>query len=215
MSKLFEGLNEKQIEGVRAIDGPVLVIAAAGSGKTRVLTNRIAYLIEKGVAPEEILAVTFTNKAAGEMRERIANLLKNKNSSMPMVGTFHSIGAKFLRAELGTGTYNSDFTIYDSDDQLNLIKNVMAELEIDSKKLEEMRYILEKAEMKIAKKSEKILVEMYWEIGNALKNESYEDLVEIKQMLSDMLNVEKDVFEKSYAFYQNNSIKEKAMRIRK
>ena len=134
MSKLFEGLNEKQIEGVRAIDGPVLVIAAAGSGKTRVLTNRIAYLIEKGVAPEEILAVTFTNKAAGEMRERIANLLKNKNSSMPMVGTFHSIGAKFLRAELGTGTYNSDFTIYDSDDQLNLIKNVMAELEIDSKK---------------------------------------------------------------------------------
>jgi len=86
---------------------------------------------------------------------------------------------------------------------------------IDSKKLEEMRYILEKAEMKIAKKSEKILVEMYWEIGNALKNESYEDLVEIKQMLSDMLNVEKDVFEKSYAFYQNNSIKEKAMRIKK
>lgn len=136
MSKLFEGLNEKQIEGVQATEGPVLIIAAAGSGKTKVLTHRIAHLIEKGVGPEEILAVTFTNKAAGEMKERIAGLLKNKKVSMPLVGTFHSIGAKLLRKELDQlpTPYNSTFTIYDSDEQLGLVKNVMAELEIDSKK---------------------------------------------------------------------------------
>ena len=141
MSKLFEGLNDKQIEGVRATEGPVLILAAAGSGKTKVLTSRIAYLIEKGVAPEEILALTFTNKAAGEIKERIAKLLKTTNYKLqtinyPLVGTFHSIGAKILRKELVAlpGKYTPDFTIYDSDDQLDLVKNVMAELEIDSKK---------------------------------------------------------------------------------
>lgn len=128
MSKLFDGLNEKQIEGVRATEGPVLIIAAAGSGKTKVLTHRIAHLIEKGVSPKEILAVTFTNKAAGEMKERIAGLLKKEGISMPLVGTFHAIGARFLR-EAG-----SNFTIYDSDEQLDLIKNAMTELEIDTKK---------------------------------------------------------------------------------
>ncbi|TSC73772.1 MAG: PcrA [Parcubacteria group bacterium Gr01-1014_44] len=128
MSKLFEGLNEKQMEGVRATEGPVLIIAAAGSGKTKVLTHRIAHLIEKGVSPEEILAVTFTNKAAGEMKERISSLLKKREGVMPLVGTFHSVGARFLREERG------DFTIYDSDEQLDLVKNALAELEIDSKK---------------------------------------------------------------------------------
>lgn len=132
----MEGLNEKQVEAVRATEGPVLIIAAAGSGKTKVLTHRIAYLIEKGVGPENILAVTFTNKAAGEMKERISTLLKEKNIGMPLVGTFHSIGVKLLRRELDQlpNSYNSDFQIYDSDEQLGLVKNVMAELEIDSKK---------------------------------------------------------------------------------
>ena len=136
MSKLFDGLNERQIEGVQATEGPVLIIAAAGSGKTKVLTHRIAHLIEKGVSPEEILALTFTNKAAGEMKERINELLRKKNTSMPLVGTFHSIGAKFLRREVDQlpNSYTADFTIYDNDDQLDLVKNVMAELEIDSKK---------------------------------------------------------------------------------
>jgi len=83
---------------------------------------------------------------------------------------------------------------------------------MDNKKLEEMRYILEKAELRIAKRSEKVLIEMYWEIGNCLKNENYEDLMKMKKMLGEVLGVDKDVFEKSYAFYQNNSIKQKAMR---
>src|SRR3990167_786738 len=121
MSKLFEGLNERQVEGVRATEGPVLIIAAAGSGKTKVLTHRIAHLIEEGVDPENILAVTFTNKASGEMKERIAGLLKSKNISMPLVGTFHSICAKFLRWELENlpNSYNSEFMIYNSDEQLD------------------------------------------------------------------------------------------------
>src|SRR3989344_1778127 len=212
MSKLFEGLNEKQIEGVRAIDGPVLVIAAAGSGKTRVLTNRIAYLIEKGVAPEEILAVTFTNKAAGEMRERIANLLKNKNSSMPMVGTFHSIGAKFLRAELGTGTYNSDFTIYDSNDQLNLIKNVRAELEIDSKKFNPRAILarISQAKNDLADSDEyadsakeffeKIVAKIYPLYQKKLQTSNAMDFDDLVFLTVRLLQERKDILEK----YQNH-----------
>ncbi len=136
LKNIFDGLNEKQVEAVRATEGPVLVIAAAGSGKTKVLTHRIAHLIEKGVRPSEIIAVTFTNKAAAEMKERIVKLLNQKSQTIPLVGTFHSICARFLRKELGeTKTpYNQNFAIYDSEDQLNLIKKNMEELGIDIKK---------------------------------------------------------------------------------
>ena len=132
---LFEGLNEKQLEAIQTTEGPVLVIAAAGSGKTKVLTHRIAHLIQRGIKPENILAVTFTNKAAGEMRERVRNLLKN-SSVLPLLGTFHSISARLLRNELGKLDlpYDSNFVIYDTEDQLGVIKKVMEELEIDSKK---------------------------------------------------------------------------------
>ncbi|MBI2676726.1 MAG: UvrD-helicase domain-containing protein [Candidatus Yanofskybacteria bacterium] len=152
MSKnLFEGLNEKQVEAVRATEGPVLVIAAAGSGKTKVLTHRTAHLIQQGVRPENILAVTFTNKAAGEMRERVISLIQNskfprsyanggagkiQNLGFPMLGTFHSISARLLRNEIGkfNSPYTSNFVIYDTEDQLGVIKKVMEELEIDTKK---------------------------------------------------------------------------------
>lgn len=141
MEKLLKELNEKQREAVRATEGPVLIIAAAGSGKTRVLTYRLAYLINQGVSPQQILAVTFTNKAAGEMRERIGRLLKVTSSklpvSSPLVGTFHSLCAKFLRREVEELNlpYNRNFVIYDSDDQLGLIKKSMEELDIDTKKI--------------------------------------------------------------------------------
>lgn len=136
MEKLLQELNEKQREAVRATEGPVLIIAAAGSGKTRVLTYRLAYLINQGVSPNQILAVTFTNKAAGEMRERIHKLV-TRYSSFPLVGTFHSVCAKFLRREMEQLplSYNRHFVIYDSDDQLSLIKKVMEELDINPKKV--------------------------------------------------------------------------------
>src|SRR3954462_8351656 len=94
------GLNPAQLEAVTAGLGPVLILAGAGSGKTKALTMRIVYLIKKlNYAPENILAVTFTNKAAGEMKERIARLLGRKSEGMPVMGTFHSIGARLLRME--------------------------------------------------------------------------------------------------------------------
>lgn len=134
MTTILEKLNLSQREAVETTEGAVLVIAGAGSGKTRALTFRTAYLIcDKGVRPGQILAVTFTNKAAKEMQERIAQILAEYNfkGHLPLVGTFHSICAKILRAEIGKLGYGSNFNIFDSQDQLSLIKKTMKELDID------------------------------------------------------------------------------------
>src|SRR3989344_2204728 len=110
------GLNSAQLEAVTAPLGPVLILAGAGSGKTRCLTMRIVYLIKKlNLKPHNILAVTFTNKAAGEMKERIAKLLGKDRLSGPTMGTFHSIGAKILRAEAHLVGLTSSFVIFDND----------------------------------------------------------------------------------------------------
>ena len=119
------GLNPAQREAVLHFEGPMLVLAGAGSGKTRVLTARIARLIEHhGVDPSRILAVTFTNKAAGEMRERIARLLGEEPKGM-WSGTFHAIGARILRTSAHQVGRTSSFTIYDEDDTLGVIKRLM------------------------------------------------------------------------------------------
>src|SRR3954466_12769368 len=119
------GLNPAQREAVLHFEGPMLVLAGAGSGKTRVLTTRIARLIEHhGVDPSRILAVTFTNKAAGEMRERIARLLGEEPTGM-WCGTFHALGARLLRANAGLVGRTAAFTIYDEDDALNVVKRIM------------------------------------------------------------------------------------------
>ena len=133
MSKICEGLRD----AVETLTGPVLILAGAGSGKTKTLTHRIANLIEHGVSPYEILALTFTNKAAREMRERLAGLLgmENSFSFMPWMGTFHSICVKILRIEAANVGLSSSFTIYDSDDRLALIKRAMKELKISDKTL--------------------------------------------------------------------------------
>ena len=136
MDKIFEGLNDKQVEAVRVIDGPVLVISGPGSGKTRCLTHRVAYLISQGVRPNNILSITFTNKAANEMKERIENLLKTGNCKLetsPVIGTFHSVCLRILRREIPVLGYKSNFSIFDTNDQLSLIKKVMTNLEIDTK----------------------------------------------------------------------------------
>ena len=135
MSKILEGLNAAQQEAVQTLSGPVLILAGAGSGKTKTLTHRIANLIANGVAPYEILALTFTNKAAREMRERLAGLLETDNnfSFMPWMGTFHSICVKILRIEAENVGLSKNFIIYDTDDRLALIKRVMKELHINDK----------------------------------------------------------------------------------
>ena len=129
----LDTLNAEQKKAVRQIDGPVLIMAGAGSGKTKALTCRIAYMLEQGISPHEILAITFTNKAAQEMRERVHNLVGNDAEKIWMY-TFHSFGARFLRREIkGYSTYTDRFTIYDSDDSKQLIKNILKELNLDDK----------------------------------------------------------------------------------
>ncbi len=129
---MFDKLNEQQKEAVMHIDGPCLVIAGAGSGKTKVLTTRIAYLLEQGISDTNILAITFTNKAAKEMRERLNVLVPNNRV---FVGTFHSFGLKIIRENVEELGMNKNFTILDSDDVLSLIKKIMKERGIDPKEV--------------------------------------------------------------------------------
>ena len=133
MSALLESLNPVQREAVLATEGPVLILAGAGSGKTRVLTHRIAYLIaEKGVAPWNILAITFTNKAANEMKERVERLC-DEDGSKVWVATFHSTCVRILRSRAELLGYTSNFTIYDADDSKTLMKRVLKSLDLDPK----------------------------------------------------------------------------------
>ncbi len=130
---LLEGLNPQQREAVIHQGSPLLVVAGAGSGKTRVLTRRIAYLLaERGVAPYEVLAITFTNKAAAEMKERVAELVGDRAKAM-WVSTFHSACVRILRQEASRLGYSNSFTIYDSSDSLRLLTVIIRELNLDSK----------------------------------------------------------------------------------
>jgi DNA helicase-2/ATP-dependent DNA helicase PcrA len=127
-SRALKGLNAAQQEAVRSTEGPSLIIAGAGSGKTRALTHRIAYLLEQGVRPEQILALTFTNKAAGEMRERVYTLIGQQGDGSetykPFIGTFHSLGARILRAHAPLVGRAPSFTIYDEHDTRALLKKL-------------------------------------------------------------------------------------------
>jgi DNA helicase-2/ATP-dependent DNA helicase PcrA len=127
-------LNPQQLEAVQAIEGPVLILAGAGSGKTRVITYRVAHLIENhNVRPESILAVTFTNKAAEQMTNRVNTLLRSLRSGNPMIATFHSFCVRVLRRHISAIGYGNDFTIYDDADQLSLVKTCLKELDLDEK----------------------------------------------------------------------------------
>ena len=131
----LDGLNEGQRAAVEALDGPVLVLAGAGTGKTRVLTTRLAYiLMTRRAFPSQILAVTFTNKAAREMQERIGSLIGGAVEGMRWLGTFHSVGAQILRRHAELVGLTSNFTILDTDDQIRLIKQLLAAAEIDDKR---------------------------------------------------------------------------------
>ena len=131
----LDGLNGVQREAVEALDGPLLVLAGAGTGKTRVLTTRIAHLLwTRRAFPSQILAVTFTNKAAREMQERVGSLIGGAVEGMPWLGTFHSIGAKILRRHAELAGLSSNFTILDTDDQIRLLKQLLSAADIDDKR---------------------------------------------------------------------------------
>lgn len=141
MNELLAGLNDKQKEAVLHFEGPLLILAGAGSGKTRVLTHRIAYLIEEHqVLPYHILALTFTNKAANEMRERVNNIIEYGAGSI-WVSTFHSTCVRILRRFIDHLGYDNAFTIYDSDDQKSLMKDICKQLNIDTKKYKERTFL--------------------------------------------------------------------------
>ncbi|GAA4232513.1 3'-5' exonuclease [Postechiella marina] len=131
MEKYLSQLNEAQLEPTIQIGGPMIIIAGAGSGKTRVLTYRIAYLMHKGIDPFNILSLTFTNKAAKEMKERISTIVGSSESKNLWMGTFHSVFAKILRIEADKLGYPSNFTIYDSQDSGRLIASIIKEMNLD------------------------------------------------------------------------------------
>lgn len=134
--ELLNGLNTEQIDAVKHTDGPLLIMAGAGSGKTRVLTHRIAYLLEeKDVSPQNILAITFTNKAAREMKDRVGKLVGSESNYM-WVSTFHSMCVRILRRDIDRIGYSRSFSIIDSSDQLSAIKQVLRNLNIDPKKFD-------------------------------------------------------------------------------
>ncbi|MEJ2636061.1 MAG: UvrD-helicase domain-containing protein [Calditrichia bacterium] len=184
---LLAELNPRQKEAVIQTEGPLLVLAGAGSGKTRVLTYRIAYLIEKGLAaPHEILAVTFTNKAASEMKSRVESLLKTPVRQL-WIGTFHSISARILHSEARFAGYQSNFTIYDVEDQQNQIKRLMEALNISREAItpRQVQYEISQAKnkMKDARQYEKEahdfrsrqIAKIYWEYEVSLRRNNAMD----------------------------------------
>ena len=126
----LDNLNKQQKEAVTHIDGPMLVLAGAGSGKTKVLTSRIAYLIENGVNPRNILAITFTNKAAKEMKDRVVNLI-GSSANYIQISTFHSLGLKMIKENYNILGYDKNFTILDSDDTLTVVKKIIKEMNLN------------------------------------------------------------------------------------
>src|SRR6186997_3396273 len=133
MQEYLKDLNERQREAVLHMNGPLMVVAGAGSGKTKVLTTRIAHLMHNGVDSFNILALTFTNKAAAEMKERVEKILGNTEARNLYIGTFHSVFARILRTEAPKLGYPSHFTIYDTDDSRSVIKTVINEMNLDDK----------------------------------------------------------------------------------
>src|SRR6476469_1565503 len=133
MQNYLEGLNESQLEAVAHIQGPLMIVAGAGSGKTKVLTTRVTHLMANGIDAFNILALTFTNKAAKEMKERVEHILGNNEARNLYIGTFHSVFARILRTEAPKMGYPNNFTIYDTDDAKSVVKTVINELNLDDK----------------------------------------------------------------------------------
>jgi len=209
---ILENLNPEQKEAVQCTEGPLLVFAGAGSGKTRVITSRIAYLInEKKVSPFNILAVTFTKKAAGEMQERVVEILKTLHldpDKKPTIGTFHSIGALFLRQNPEKVGLDRNFSIYDTDDVEKLVKEIMIEKQIDIKQIRPkavMSYIsTAKNDLVLPKEYslhyggfiEDIVADIYPEYQKQLKAQNAVDFGDLLSLTVKMLDEEEEILEK-------------------
>jgi DNA helicase-2/ATP-dependent DNA helicase PcrA len=208
---ILDDLNSEQKEAVLATEGPVLILAGAGSGKTKSLTNRVAYLIaEKKVSPYEILAITFTNKAAQEMKERMAKLLgyEKELGFLPWMGTFHSVCVKLLRREAKNLGFNSSFTIYDSDDSLAVVKSVMKAMDLDIKQYapQAVRSFISGAKNELMEPEEyskyasghfqEIVVKVYKEYQRVLKESQAFDFDDLILETVKMLKSRPDILEK-------------------
>ena len=167
-STILEGLNSEQKAAVSCVEGPVLIVAGAGSGKTRVLTSRIAYILEKGCDPARILALTFTKKAASEMKERIALMVGEKRARRLYMGTFHSVFIRFLREFAESLGYPSAFTIYDTSDSVSAIKTCLKELQLDEK-IYKPKDVLSRISMA---KNNLVTASAYRRNANALQNDA-------------------------------------------
>lgn len=212
MGNKFDLLNPKQKEAVFHTEGPLLVLAGAGSGKTRVLTHRIAYLIEeKGVNPWNIMAITFTNKAAAEMRERVDQIVGFGSESI-WVSTFHSSCVRILRRHIDRLGYDTSFTIYDTDDQRTLMKQIFKRLQVDTKQFKERsvlgRISSLKNEMIRPDEAltnaggdfrEKKIAELYGEYQKALKNNNALDFDDLLVKTVELFEADQEVL----AYYQN------------
>ena len=206
--ELLKNLNKEQIEAVKTIDGPVLVMAGAGSGKTKVLTTRIAYLIEEGIPSYNILAITFTNKAAAEMRDRVSNLIGDVSS---FIGTFHSLGVRIIRENHDILGLPNNFTIIDSDDTNTIIKKLLKEMNLDSKQYSPS-YVINR--ISFIKKQmltdgeldrqfnttmDKVVVEVYHRYNNKLKTSASVDFDDLLLLPVNLFKERKDILE----YYQD------------
>ena len=201
----IEKLNTEQVKAATFKDGPCLVIAGAGSGKTKVLTTRIANLIDSGVKPYNILAITFTNKAAGEMRERVNNIV---NASDAFIGTFHSFGLKIIRENSALFNLTNAFTLIDTEDQTSIIKKIMKDLNITDKMVSptfiksKISFIknnmLSDSEIAnfLISENEKIAVKVYYEYEKILKRNNTLDFDDLLKKPVELFNSNKEILEK-------------------
>ena len=206
--ELLKNLNKEQIEAVKTIDGPVLVMAGAGSGKTKVLTTRIAYLIEEGIPSYNILAITFTNKAAAEMRDRVSNLIGDVSS---FIGTFHSLGVRIIRENHDVLGLPNNFTIIDSDDTNTIIKKLLKEMNLDSKQYSPSyvrnrisfikNQMLTDGELDrlFNTPMDKVVVEIYHRYNNKLKTSASVDFDDLLLLPVNLFKERKDILE----YYQD------------
>lgn len=206
--ELLKNLNKEQIEAVKTIDGPVLVMAGAGSGKTKVLTTRIAYLIEEGIPSYNILAITFTNKAAAEMRDRVSNLIGDVSS---FIGTFHSLGVRIIRENHDILGLPNNFTIIDSDDTNTIIKKLLKEMNLDSKQYSPSyvrnrisfikNQMLTDGELDrlFNTPMDKVVVEIYHRYNNKIKTSASVDFDDLLLLPVNLFKERKDILE----YYQD------------